>query len=65
MPGWVQAFVTVNPISHLCTAARDLMHGTGATDAILYVLIWSVALVAIFGPLTMRKYNSEQLPAAA
>jgi ABC-2 type transport system permease protein len=65
MPGWVQAFVNVNPVSHLSTAARDLMHGTGATEAIAYVLIWSVALVAVFAPLTMSKYNSERLPAAA
>ena len=28
MPGWVQSFVKVNPISHLSTAARGLMHGT-------------------------------------
>ena len=27
MPGWVQAFVKVNPITHLTTAARGLMHG--------------------------------------
>jgi len=65
MPGWVQAFVNANPISHLCTASRDLMHGTGNIDAIVYVLVWSVALVAIFAPLTMRKYNSETLGGAA
>ncbi len=28
MPGWVQAFVKVNPITHLTTASRGLMHGT-------------------------------------
>jgi ABC-2 type transport system permease protein len=65
MPGWLQAFVNANPVSQLCTAARDLMHGTSNTEAITYVLIWSVALVVIFAPLTMRKYNSEKLPAAA
>jgi ABC-type polysaccharide/polyol phosphate export permease len=26
MPGWLQAFVNVNPISHIATAARDLMN---------------------------------------
>ena len=30
MPGWVQAFVKVNPITHLTDASRGLMHGTGA-----------------------------------
>jgi ABC-2 type transport system permease protein len=60
MPGWVQAFVNVNPITHLSTAARGLMHGDVDTSAVLWVLVWSVALVAVFGPLTMRLYNRER-----
>jgi ABC-2 type transport system permease protein len=60
MPGWVQAFVKVNPISHLATASRGLMHGTDASTSILWVLAWSVALVVVFGPLTMRLYNKER-----
>jgi daunorubicin/doxorubicin transport system permease protein len=61
MPGWVQAFVNNNPITHLTTAARGLAHGTGGvTDEVMLVLVWSVALVAIFAPLTMRLYNSER-----
>jgi len=60
MPGWVQAFVRVNPISHLATAARGLMHGTNVTGDIAWVLLWSAVLVAIFAPLTMRAYNKER-----
>ena len=60
MPGWVQSFVNVNPISHLSTAARGLMHGTEATAEIGWVLLWSAVLVAVFGPLTMRLYNAER-----
>jgi ABC-2 type transport system permease protein len=60
MPGWVQGFVKVNPISHLATASRGLMHGTDAGHSILWVLAWSVALVAVFAPLTMRLYNKER-----
>ena len=60
MPGWVQAFVNVNPISHLATAARGLMHGTAATTEIGWVLLWSAGLVAVFAPLSMRLYNSER-----
>jgi ABC-2 type transport system permease protein len=61
MPGWVQAFVNNNPITHLTTAARGLMHGTtGYWDDVGWVLLWSAALVAIFAPLTMRLYNSER-----
>ena len=60
MPGWVQAFVKINPITHLSTAARGLMHGDVATDAVVWVLVWSAALIAIFAPLTMRLYNAER-----
>lgn len=60
MPGWVQAFVRFNPITHLSSAARGLMHGTGAGADVTWVLLWSVALVAVFAPLTMRLYNSER-----
>ena len=27
LPGWLEAFVDVNPISHLVTATRGLMEG--------------------------------------
>jgi ABC-2 type transport system permease protein len=60
MPGWVQAFVNHNPVTHLTSAARGLMHGTPVGGEIGWVLLWSVALVAVFAPLTMRLYNAER-----
>ena len=60
MPGWVQAFVDVNPITHLTTAARGLVHGSVEVSDIGWVLLWSVGLVAVFAPLTMRLYNKER-----
>ena len=60
MPGWVQVFVNNNPITHLATAARGLMHGTPVGTEVLWVLAWSVGLVLVFGPITMRLYNSER-----
>lgn len=59
MPGWLRAFVNVNPISHLVTAVRGLMHGSASAGEILLVLGWSVALVAVMGPLTMRRYANR------
>jgi ABC-2 type transport system permease protein len=60
MPGWVQVFVNNNPITHLATAARGLMHGNAAATEVAWVLAWSAALVAVFGPLTMRLYARER-----
>jgi ABC-2 type transport system permease protein len=60
MPGWVQAFVNANPISHLASAARGLMHGTSVNGDVTWVLLWSGLLLAVFAPLAMRLYNSER-----
>jgi len=60
MPGWVQAFVKVNPVTHLTDATRGLMHGAVDGSAIGWVLLWSAGLVLVFGPLTMRLYSAER-----
>lgn len=60
MPGWLQAFVKVNPVSHLVTAERGLMHGGATTGQVLWVLFASAALVAVFAPLTAYLYRRKQ-----
>jgi ABC-2 type transport system permease protein len=60
MPGWVQAFVRVNPITHLAKASRGLMHGTVEVGDVGWVFVWSVGLVAVFAPLTVRLYRAER-----
>ena len=60
MPGWVQAFVRVNPVTHLTTASRGLMHGLPVGTEVGWVLLWSAGLVLVFAPITMRLYNTER-----
>jgi ABC-2 type transport system permease protein len=56
MPGWLQAFVNINPISHLVSAVRELTNtGTAGWDMTIS-LIGAVVIVAIFAPLTVRSY---------
>jgi ABC-2 type transport system permease protein len=60
LPGWLQAFVEVNPVTLVTTAVRGLMHGdVTAVDIGLVVLI-SAVLIAVFGPLTVRLYRRER-----
>jgi ABC-2 type transport system permease protein len=59
MPGWLQAFVDVNPVSLLVTAIRGLMHGTVTAGEVGWVLLASALLVAVFGPATMRLYRNK------
>ncbi len=56
MPGWLEAFVDVNPISHLTTVVRGLMGGDAGAGDLLLVLAEGVVLVAVFAPLTVRRY---------
>jgi len=59
MPGWLQAFVKINPVTHIITAARELCnYGTFGTDG--WVALGGAALViAVFAPLTVRKYRTH------
>src|ERR687897_2770759 len=59
MPGWLRAFVEVNPISHLVTAERGLMAGTATPGQITWVLLAATLLIAVFAPLTMHLYRSK------
>jgi ABC-2 type transport system permease protein len=60
MPSWLQAVVGVNPITHLVTAVRGLMHGTVTTGQIGWVLLISGVLTAVFAPLTMYIYRNKK-----
>ncbi|SFM30215.1 ABC-2 type transport system permease protein [Paenibacillus sp. 1_12] len=56
MPGWLQWFVKINPISHLVSAVRELANfGTVGWDLIIS-LIGAVVIVAIFAPITVIAY---------
>jgi ABC-2 type transport system permease protein len=59
MPGWLQAFVDVNPISHLVAAVRALMDGDWDGKAMTWVAVSGAAFTVIFGALTMRAYNRK------
>ena len=58
MPGWVQAVVHNNPISHLVSAERALMAGT-TPDDIWKVLLTAAILTVGFAPLTTRLYSKR------
>lgn len=59
MPDWLQTFIDINPVSHLVTAARALIHGAPAGSEVAWVLVTCVVLVAVFAPLTMRLYQRK------
>lgn len=60
MPGWLQIVVAINPVSHLATAARGLMHGGLAADDVTWVLIAALIVTAVFAPIALRIYYRER-----
>jgi ABC-2 type transport system permease protein len=59
LPSALEAFVDVNPISHLATASRDLMDGSLAAGDLAIVLGTGAAITAIFVPITTRLYRTR------
>jgi ABC-2 type transport system permease protein len=65
LPGWLQPVATWNPVSATVTAARTLFGNSpifghnGAlpnTHPILVSVFWSILVLAVFVPLSVRKY---------
>lgn len=60
MPGWLRAFVDVNPLSHVATAARDLMNNEGgAGGAVTWSLTATAVVTLVFAPITLRLYGRQ------
>jgi len=57
MPGWLRAFVVVNPVSLMTSAMRGLMSGEASTREILLALAAPAALTATLAPLTLWLYR--------
>ena len=64
MPGWLGAAAEWNPMSATAVACRDLFGNptwgdpSWATDhAMLIAVLWPLALIAVFVPLSVRRYQ--------
>jgi len=60
MPAWLQTVVAMNPVTHLVTATRGLMHGQDVLASVAWVLLASAIIVAVFAPLALRLYRKER-----
>ena len=57
MPGWLQAFVKVNPISIEADALRALTLGGPTATHLLQAVAWIAAITVVFFTLTVRQYR--------
>ncbi|HVT68098.1 MAG TPA: ABC transporter permease [Trebonia sp.] len=57
MPGWLQAFVKVNPVTYLTEAERALLTGAPAATAVERSLLWAAGIFAVFAPIAVAAYR--------
>jgi oleandomycin transport system permease protein len=59
LPGWLQAWVKVNPVTQLSDAARGLLLDLPLGRTITTSLLWSAAILVVFAPLAVRAYRRQ------
>jgi oleandomycin transport system permease protein len=57
MPGWLQAFVDVNPVTILSDATRGLMLGGRVAGPVMGSLLWAAAILLVFAPLSVWAFK--------
>jgi oleandomycin transport system permease protein len=57
MPGWLQAFVKVNPVTLLADACRGLMVGGPVAGPVVGSLLWAGVIIAVFAPLSLWAFK--------
>jgi ABC-2 type transport system permease protein len=70
MPDWLRNFANWNPMSAVAAACRDLFGGTNPAASVqawpmqhpeLAVMLWSVALIAVFAPAAVYLFRRKVL----
>jgi oleandomycin transport system permease protein len=57
MPGWLQGWNVVNPITRLVDSMRGLMLGGPVTTNLLITLAWMAGLLVVFVPMALQAYK--------
>jgi len=57
MPGWLQAWVKVNPVTVLADATRGLLSGGPVAGPVTRSLLWAAGLLVVFAPLSIWAFR--------
>jgi oleandomycin transport system permease protein len=57
MPGWLQAWVKVNPVTSLTDALRGLLNGGAIAAPVAHSVMWAVGLLVVFAPLSVWAFK--------
>ncbi|WP_333768132.1 ABC transporter permease [Streptomyces sp. IBSBF 2435] len=59
MPGWLEGFTKVNPLSNLADAARAMINGGPVAHSVWITLAWSVGITAVTAPLAVARFRKK------
>jgi oleandomycin transport system permease protein len=59
MPGWLQAWVDVNPVTILADAIRGMLIGGPVASPATGAFLWAVGILAVFAPLSVRAFRKR------
>ena len=59
LPGWLQAWVKINPVTHLTDAIRGLLVGGPVAGPVGWSVLTGGIIVAIFAPLAVATYRRK------
>jgi oleandomycin transport system permease protein len=59
LPGWLQAWVKINPVTQVSDAARGLLLDLPLGRTITMSLLWTAGILMVFAPLAVRAYRRQ------
>jgi oleandomycin transport system permease protein len=57
LPGWLQAWVKINPVTRISDAVRALVLDLPIGDAVMASLLWTAGIAVVFAPLAVLAYR--------
>jgi ABC-2 type transport system permease protein len=57
MPDWLQPVAEHNPFTRMVNAARALFLGIPAGNNVWLAVVWTLAIIAVFAPLSAWRYR--------
>jgi oleandomycin transport system permease protein len=59
LPGWLQAWVKVTPVTQVSDAARGLLLDRPLGRTLTASLLWTATILMVFAPLAVRAYRRQ------
>ncbi|MCS0638932.1 ABC transporter permease [Streptomyces sp. LP05-1] len=59
MPGWLEGFTKVNPLSNLADAARALINDQPVGNSVWITLAWAVGITLVTAPLAVSRFRRK------